>query len=177
MVLIQFFRRFLYGLFNFGNDVRVDICDVCFKNDFNYVINCDVCGSYDEVDLLVLIMIVFKEMVVWGIICDIWGFLCIKDCYIVCVFILGFMSDVQLNEKIKFESFKYFDIVQLDFKESYGNLIYKMMFGFWWLCDFCFKVRFVMKVDGDMYINLELLFILLLVVFWGVFIGGNCWGE
>lgn len=177
MAPTQFFRRFLHGLSNFGNDVRADTCDACFKNDFNYVINRDVCGSYDEVDLLVLIMTAPKEAVVRGTIRDTWGSLCTKDRHIACVFILGLTSDVQLNEKIKSESSEHSDIVQLDFKESYGNLTYKTMSGFRWSRDFCSKARFVMKADGDMYINLELLPTLLSAVPRGVFIGGNCWGE
>lgn len=76
MAPTQFFRRFLHGLSNFGNDVRADTCDACFKNDFNYVINRDVCGSYDEVDLLVLIMTAPKEAVVRGTIRDTWS-LCV----------------------------------------------------------------------------------------------------
>lgn len=174
---IQYLRRFLHGFSNFGNDARADTCDACFKNDFNYVINRDVCGIYDQVDLLVLIMTAPKETVVRDTIRETWGSLCTNDRHIACVFILGLTSDVQQNEKIKSESSKHSDILQLDFKESYGNLTYKTMSGFRWSHDFCSKARFVMKVDGDMYINLELLPTLLSAVPRGVFIGGNCWGE
>lgn len=174
---VQHLMRFWHGLSKFGNDVRTETCDSCFKNDFNYVINRDVCGGYDRVDLLVLIMTAPKENVVRNTIRDTWGSLCTKDRHIACVFILGITDDTQVNERIKSESFKHSDIIKLDFIESYGNLTYKTMSGFRWSSEFCSKARFVMKADGDMYINLELLPTLLSAVPRGLFIGGNCWGE
>jgi hypothetical protein len=93
------------------------------------------------------------------------------------VFVLGFTADAHVMNEIKAESWTRGDIVQLDFIESYGNLTFKTMSGFRWSHDFCPKARFIMKADGDMYINLELMPVLLQAVPPGKFYGGYCWGE
>ncbi|XP_061190778.1 beta-1,3-galactosyltransferase 5-like [Saccostrea echinata] len=156
---------------------RPDSCNACFKNDFTYLINNHICEGYAEVDILVLILTGPNKFQQRQSIRETWGALCTKKHHIACVFILGLTEDAKVMEGIKSENVKHSDIVQLDFKESYGNLTYKTMSGFRWSHDFCSGAKFVMKADGDMYINLELIPILLRAVPMGKFYGGFCWEE
>lgn len=176
---LTYVRKFLNVVSDIAQvtDTRPDKCASCFKNDFNFIINQDACASYDLVELLVLIVTAPKDGAGRQAIRETWGTLCTKERHIACVFVLGAVDDSQVMTKVKSESSKHSDIVQLDFRESYGNLTYKTMSGFRWSRDYCSKARFIMKVDGDMYLNLELLPVLLLAVPSGKFLGGNCWGE
>ncbi|XP_062597739.1 beta-1,3-galactosyltransferase 5-like [Saccostrea cucullata] len=158
-------------------DARPDSCNGCFKNDFTYLINNKICEGYTEVDVLVLILTGPNNFQQRQTIRETWGALCTKERHIACLFILGVTEDAKVMEKIKSENINHSDIIQLDFKESYGNLTYKTMSGFRWSRDFCSRAKFVMKADGDMYINLELIPILLKAVPTGKFYGGYCWGE
>lgn len=165
------------GIRNVTIGRTADSCDACFKNDFRFIVNADVCEDYDKVDLLVLIFTRPKDFQERQVIRETWGSLCTKAHQIACVFLLGFTADAQVMMEIKAESWTQADIVQLDFTESYGNLTFKTMSGFRWSRDFCSKARFIMKADGDMYVNLELIPILLQAVPQGKFYGGFCWGE
>lgn len=69
------------------------------------------------------------------------------------LYILGKTSDSVCSHDVREESDKYGDIVEINFTDSYQNLTVKMLHGFKWVNDFCPGVRFVVKADEDVYIN------------------------
>lgn len=73
-------------------------------------------------------------------------------CY---MFLLGRILDKVLQVVLEIESVFYRDILQEDFMDSYNNLIFKIMMVFCWVSIFCQKVEFVMKMDDDMFVNIN----------------------
>lgn len=70
------------------------------------------------------------------------------------IFILGLTNDSVTESRIDREYFKYNDIVQGNFIDSYKNLTYKHLTGFKWITKFCNKATFVMKSDDDAFIDI-----------------------
>ena len=53
------------------------------------------------------------------------------------------------------ESAKHDDILQFDIVESYLNNTYKVIALYQWISRWCPSSKFLLKIDGDVYINLE----------------------
>lgn len=71
------------------------------------------------------------------------------------VFIFGESDDVILKEIIKYEYAEYKDIVQGNFLDTYKNLTYKHVMGLQWATEHCSHVKFVLKIDDDIFVNIE----------------------
>ncbi|KAM4612422.1 beta-1,3-galactosyltransferase 1-like [Polymixia lowei] len=68
----------------------------------------------------------------------------------------------QLQEKVKEENLLHHDLIQSDFMDTYINLTIKTMVIMDWLATRCPKASFVMKIDSDMFLNVQNLVKLLL---------------
>lgn len=68
-------------------------------------------------------------------------------------FALGTTSNSTLAEEILLESQTFHDIIQGDFIDSYRNLTLKAIMWMRWITEFCPQVKFVLKPDDDMLIN------------------------
>ncbi|KAL6461847.1 hypothetical protein MHYP_G00299920 [Metynnis hypsauchen] len=66
------------------------------------------------------------------------------------------------QEKLRLERQQYHDLVQSDFMDSYLNLTIKTMVIMDWLARRCPQASYAMKIDSDMFLNLENLMNLLL---------------
>ncbi|KAH9503450.1 hypothetical protein Btru_067977 [Bulinus truncatus] len=64
--------------------------------------------------------------------------------------------------RVQSEAFRYGDILYFDMHESYYNLTLKVMSAFKWIRDHCPRVKFVLKVDVDTFVNVPLLLDLLI---------------
>ena len=69
-------------------------------------------------------------------------------------FILGLTGDFEIQKRIKVESKKFKDILQIDMVDGYYNLTLKVVVLLNWLKGHC-RVDFVLKVDDDVYINVR----------------------
>lgn len=70
------------------------------------------------------------------------------------VFLLGkSKGDQPISETLQEESFKYGDLIIEDFIDSYTNLTLKTVFMLKWVHRNCPTVKFVMKVDDDIFVN------------------------
>ena len=69
-------------------------------------------------------------------------------------FILGLTGDFEIQKRIKVESKKFKDILQIDMVDGYYNLTLKVVGLLNWLKGHC-RVDFVLKVDDDVYINVR----------------------
>ena len=58
---------------------------------------------------------------------------------------------------VKNEHWKYDDIVQYDFEDSYYNLSMKILHGFKWISEHCNNSTYVLKIDEDTFVNTALL--------------------
>ena len=59
-----------------------------------------------------------------------------------------------MQEAVAMESDLYGDIVQENFVDSYRNLTYKGIMGLKWVSRNCKRVRFVLKADDDIFVNI-----------------------
>ncbi|XP_056426496.1 beta-1,3-galactosyltransferase 2-like isoform X2 [Hyla sarda] len=81
------------------------------------------------------------------------------DIDIVSLFLVG-ISPVMtsaIQNLLEEESTVYGDIVQQDFLDSYNNLTLKTLMGMEWITKFCPNASYVMKVDSDVFLNVDYL--------------------
>jgi beta-1,3-galactosyltransferase 2 len=74
------------------------------------------------------------------------------------VFLLGLPSRGNITEQqehVSMENLQYHDLIQSDFTDSYNNLTIKTMVIMDWLATRCSKVSYAMKIDSDVFINVE----------------------
>ncbi|KAL7833926.1 hypothetical protein AOLI_G00288860 [Acnodon oligacanthus] len=80
------------------------------------------------------------------------------------VFSLGLpgIETEKQQKELRLESERYHDLIQSDFMDTYLNLTIKTMVIMDWLATRCLQASYAMKVDSDMFLNLENLINLLL---------------
>ncbi|XP_022074182.2 beta-1,3-galactosyltransferase 1-like [Acanthochromis polyacanthus] len=81
-------------------------------------------------------------------------------------FLLGLSKEEDgledLQEQVLQESQTHHDILQSDFLDSYNNLTIKTMVMFEWLSTHCSNTSYAMKIDSDMFLNVQNLIDMLL---------------
>ena len=70
-------------------------------------------------------------------------------------FLLGHAHNLQYIVDIEQEIYN--DIIQEDFHEAYRNNTYKTIMGFNWIVEYCNQAQYVLFLDDDMYLNLNML--------------------
>lgn len=70
------------------------------------------------------------------------------------VFFLGATIDSDVQKQIWYESLNYKDIVQENYIDSYRNLTYKAVGAFKWISQYCPRIRYVIKSDDDVILNM-----------------------
>ncbi|XP_062845314.1 beta-1,3-galactosyltransferase 2-like [Trichomycterus rosablanca] len=81
------------------------------------------------------------------------------------VFVLGLYGGKgaeKMQEELRTESEQHHDLIQSSFLDSYRNLTIKTMVMMDWLATRCPQASYAMKIDSDMFLNLENLMSLLL---------------
>lgn len=73
------------------------------------------------------------------------------------LFFMGHSHSSQINKAIVRESALHHDIIQEDYVDSYRNMTYKFMSAIKWTIKFCSHVRYVLKVDDDVFVNIHAL--------------------
>lgn len=76
---------------------------------------------------------------------------------------LVFFVGVGPSANVSAEATEYGDLVQLPFLDSYRNLTYKFVYGMRWVLLHCPDVRWVVKIDDDVFLNVRQLHEYLLV--------------
>lgn len=76
-------------------------------------------------------------------------------------FVIGQAGNQEEQERIIKESDHYGDIIQIDMIESYRNLTLKTLGILHWTLNFCPNADYILKVDDDIYVNVDNLFIAL----------------
>uniref|UniRef100_A0A9J7X6K7 Hexosyltransferase n=2 Tax=Cyprinus carpio TaxID=7962 RepID=A0A9J7X6K7_CYPCA len=78
------------------------------------------------------------------------------------LFLVGLTGGAEAQQQLEEESRQHRDLLQSNFVDSYFNLTIKTMVIMDWLATRCPQAAYAMKVDSDMYINLENMMTLLL---------------
>lgn len=77
------------------------------------------------------------------------------------VFLVGFVSDSSIQQKLVKENKEFEDLIQGNFVDSYRNLTYKHVMGLKWVAYFCQNAKFVFKTDDDIFVDIfQLMFYL-----------------
>lgn len=69
------------------------------------------------------------------------------------LFMLGETLNLEIQKLVKDEQELYNDIISGNFIDSYRNLTLKTISALEWVHKYCFQVKFVLKTDDDMFIN------------------------
>ncbi|XP_075199219.1 beta-1,3-galactosyltransferase 2-like [Anomaloglossus baeobatrachus] len=88
-----------------------------------------------------------------------WGNVSIYDVEVVMVFLVGLprIASERTQNVLEEESETFGDIVQQDFMDTYYNLTLKTLMGMEWVTKFCPSASYVMKIDNDMFLNVDYL--------------------
>lgn len=80
------------------------------------------------------------------------------------IFVLGLpgVAPEEQQEELRLESQEFHDLVQSSFMDTYSNLTIKTMVIMDWVATHCPQAAYAMKVDSDMFLNVENLMSLLL---------------
>lgn len=71
------------------------------------------------------------------------------------LFFVGLPKNNKYHSRINEENAKFRDIIQASFLDTYSNLTLKTISMLKWVSEVCSFVKFVLKVDDDMFINVE----------------------
>lgn len=69
------------------------------------------------------------------------------------VYLMGLAKSEQLNDKILLESGLYGDIIQENYLDTYKNLTLKGIMSLKWIKQYCFNVKYILKLDDDEVVN------------------------
>ncbi|KAM9312051.1 beta-1,3-galactosyltransferase 2-like [Gastrophryne carolinensis] len=88
-----------------------------------------------------------------------WGNVSVYDIDVVIIFLLGFPKHFpeRIQKLVEEENMINQDIVQQDFLDTYYNLTLKTIMGMEWVSKFCPTASYVMKIDNDMFLNVDYL--------------------
>ncbi|XP_076275527.1 beta-1,3-galactosyltransferase 1-like isoform X2 [Rhynchophorus ferrugineus] len=117
------------------------------------IVNEQVCDSRD-LFLLILVISATNDFDRRFNIRSTWG---LYKRNVKMLFMLGMTADDQLQEVIEIESEVYRDIIQGNFMDTYRNLTYKSIMSLKYALYHCPKVRYILKVDDDTFVNMPLL--------------------
>lgn len=121
--------------------------------DFTFLLENSVCNETKPLDLLVVIHTAPKNIERRNAIRDTWGQP--REGMRV-LFMLGGVDNQSIQDKFDAEDRKYHDLVQGNFAEAYKNLTYKHIMSFKYTVYYCPTVKYVLKTDDDLFVNIPL---------------------
>ncbi|XP_036418547.1 beta-1,3-galactosyltransferase 2-like [Colossoma macropomum] len=142
---------------------------ICYHeaHPHNYRFIIDEPHKYEQENLFLVLMVPVAphELEARNAIRSTWGNeSVVQNKTIMVIFSLGLpgIEAEKQQEELRLESQQYHDLVQSDFIDSYLNLTIKTMVIMDWLATHCPQASYAMKIDSDMFLNLENLMSLLL---------------
>jgi hypothetical protein len=107
-----------------------------------------------SLDLLVIVTSAVDHIEARNAIRKTWGKFAIeRGAYL--FFLIGNTVNVELQHKIDAEDAQFQDILQGRYIDNYFNLTLKTISMMKWISEKCNKVKYVLKVDDDMFINMQ----------------------
>ncbi|KAM4749177.1 beta-1,3-galactosyltransferase 1-like [Rhinophrynus dorsalis] len=110
--------------------------------------------------LVLLVLVESHDFATRGVIRETWGKESnYRDVTVVTVFLVGIspITTDYVQKLLDEENDLYCDIVQQDFMDTYYNLTLKTLMGMEWVMTFCPDASYVMKIDNDMFLNVDFL--------------------
>ncbi|XP_023241869.1 beta-1,3-galactosyltransferase 1-like [Centruroides sculpturatus] len=125
---------------------------------YKFILNNDNLCSNDSFTLLILVCSSVKNYEQRKTIRETWGSLATntfnKNEDFRMAFLIG-AAENDTSSKLLEESKRHNDIIQEDFIDSYNNLTLKSVMLLKWVKNYCPNVRYILKTDDDMYINVQ----------------------
>ncbi|XP_026158889.1 beta-1,3-galactosyltransferase 2-like [Mastacembelus armatus] len=136
-----------------------------YPGNYHFIIdNTEVCKNKPPF-LVLLVPVAPNNVVARDAIRQTWGKEnLVQGKVVITLFMLGLSggSDAeQQEEKLKEENLQHHDLIQSDFMDTYLNLTIKTMVIMDWLATRCRTAAYAMKVDSDMFLNIDNLVIML----------------
>ncbi|XP_067132952.1 beta-1,3-galactosyltransferase 5-like [Centruroides vittatus] len=139
------------------NNVTIHVGNVSNPHNYTYLFKPRrICQTFDPDHLKLLIYIESSalNMERRKAIRDTWGLLALQRALnFRIVFGLGLAGDPRALENISRESYRYDDILQENFSESFRNLALKSVMGLKWAVTHCPEADYFMKTDDDLLIH------------------------
>ncbi|XP_060074614.1 beta-1,3-galactosyltransferase 1-like [Ylistrum balloti] len=129
-------------------------------HNFRYIFHGNnTCKSRNKTDVFLLITVCvapanFKHR---EVIRNTWGSIAKHNQEVRLIFLLGKINNETIQLKINKENTEFDDIVQEDFVDSYRNLSLKSVAILKWTMTYCSRVKYVLKADDDVFINVPYL--------------------
>ncbi|XP_050409670.1 beta-1,3-galactosyltransferase 2-like [Patella vulgata] len=141
-----------------GLDLFKHFFDDTRTHSYKYLISeSEICKPFPEkIFLLIAVPSRTSEFEERKAIRQTWGSLAVNNTEIRLVFMLGYRAEINHHD-LKTESENYHDIIQEDFYDSYHNLSIKSEAILRFASTFCPGVKYILKVDVDVFINLPAL--------------------
>ncbi len=122
----------------------------------------DKCGQWDPF-LVLMVPVAPHQLEARNAIRSTWGNKSsVQGKAVLTLFLVGLTGGAEAQQQLEEERQQHRDLLQSNFVDSYFNLTIKTMVIMDWLATRCPQAAYAMKVDSDMYINLENLMSLLL---------------
>jgi len=138
------------------------VCTQCFVRNFTYLLNpseqlCARTSSQSGLFIIIMIPVKPSDSAHRYVIRNTWLSTTRYNNHINVrhVFMLGKTNQKGTQESLAEEQFVYGDLVQQDFKDSYNNLTLKSLMGFEWVTKYCSHADFILKVDADVFVNVN----------------------
>ncbi|KAK3107415.1 hypothetical protein FSP39_014036 [Pinctada imbricata] len=126
---------------------------------FNYVINEEhLCEDKHGVGVVLLVVVFLGANDIYEreFIRNTWGAIAKSHPKIRLFFILGStFESSNTTQALQSESLQFHDIIQCDFEDQYKKLVNKSFAAFRWTVHYCDRVKYVLKIDSDMRIDLS----------------------
>lgn len=129
-------------------------------HNFRYIIqNNSTCEKKNDTNVYLLICVCiapanFKHR---EVIRNTWGSIVKHNPEVRLIFLIGKPNNGTIQIKLHNESRQYNDIIEEDFVDSYRNLSLKSVAMLKWAMTYCEGVKYVLKADDDMFINVPYL--------------------
>ncbi|KAM4040081.1 beta-1,3-galactosyltransferase 2-like isoform 2-T2 [Anomaloglossus baeobatrachus] len=109
--------------------------------------------------LVIMVLVRCQDLETRRTIRETWGNESIYDVEVVKVFLVGLpqIAPEKTRHVLEEESATFGDIIQQDFIDTYYNLTLKSLMGMEWVTKFCPTASYALKVDSDMFLNVDYL--------------------
>ncbi|XP_026053921.1 beta-1,3-galactosyltransferase 1-like isoform X1 [Carassius auratus] len=136
---------------------------VAHPSNYHFILDePDKCSQWDPF-LVLMVPVAPHQLEARNAIRSTWGNeSSVQGKAVLTLFLVGLTGGAEAQQKLEEESRQHRDLLQSNFVDSYFNLTIKTMVIMDWLATRCPQAAYAMKVDSDMYINLENLMTLLL---------------
>ncbi len=136
---------------------------VAHPSNYHFTLNePDKCSQWDPF-LVLMVPVAPHESDARNAIRSTWGNeSSVQGKAVLTLFLVGLTGGAEAQQQLEEESRQHRDLLQSNFVDSYFNLTIKTMVVMDWLATRCPQAAYAMKVDSDMYINVENLMTFLL---------------